>query len=237
MGIVASLRRNPLYRQYRERGFCVLRDVLPIADIDELAQLARSTVPEYRGELLRQSGHPEVNEFFPGTRLIRNSPFNLQLGLAKELRPLCEALRRVISAPVLARKLHELDGADHYHINQTLLFYAAQTTNLHLDSWGLDTVPHGGAHTLWIPLQDLDARSGVPAVVPWPLRKLVTEAELGLPPNMPHEERYDQYHRALAAKVMADAPDVATALVRRGDLLVWSSLTPHFTLPSQPFPV
>jgi hypothetical protein len=53
----------------------------------------------------------------------------------------------------------------------------------------------------------------------------------------PNSERYDRYHTALAAKVLNDSPNVATALVRRGDLLVWSSLTPHFTLPSLPFPV
>lgn len=194
-------------------------------------------MPVHEGECLRQSGRAEVNDFFPGTTLIRNPPLNLHLALSKELHPLSQALQQLVTSPTLAGRLRELDGASHYHINQTLLFFAAQTTGFHLDSWGIDTVPHGGAHTLWIPLQDLDFRSGVPAVIPWPIGKLVTEADLGLKAEGPNNERYDRYHAALAVKVLNDSPNVATALVRRGDLIVWSSLTPHFTLPSLPFPV
>ena len=42
----------------------------------------------------------------------------------------------------------KLDGAEHYTIPQTLLFFAAQTTGLHLDSWALDTAPVISPHTL-----------------------------------------------------------------------------------------
>src|SRR5262249_10762556 len=198
--------------------------------------LAREMMPAYEGEHFRQSGRAEVNDFFPGTRLIRNSPFNLHLPLVSELAPLTKALQGVITAPALAARLNELDGADHYHINQTLLFFAAQTTGLHVDSWALDTVPHGFAPTLWIPLQDMDSRLGLPGIVAWRLGRLVSEAELGLPSDAPHDERYEPYHRALSAKVLADRPEIAIALVRRGDVVVWSSLTPHFTLPAQHFP-
>jgi hypothetical protein len=193
-------------------------------------------MPAYQGEHLRQSGRAEVNDFFPGMQLIRNPPFNLHLPLSSELRPLSVALQELITSPALAGRLRELDGAEHYHINQTLLFFAAQTTGLHLDSWALDTVPQGGAHTLWIPLQDLDFRSGVPAIIPWPVGKLMTEAEFGLSADRPYGERYARYHQALSAKLLERGPEVATALVRRGDVMIWSSLTPHFTMPSQPFP-
>jgi hypothetical protein len=73
-------------------------------------------------------------------------------------------------------------------------------------------------------------------VLPWPQGKLVTERELGLSSDGDHEDRYARYHQALSAKLLEDGPEIVTALVRRGDLMVWSSLTPHFTLPSQPFP-
>jgi hypothetical protein len=222
--------------QYRRRGFHVFRDVLPVAQVDELATLARGMMPAYPGECLRHSGRAETNDFFPGTSLIRNSPLDLHLPLSSDLRPLSAALQALCTSPALADRLRQLDGARHYHITESLLFFAAQTTTLHLDSWGLDTVPHGGAHTLWIPLQDLDVRSGVPAVIPWPVGKVITEAELGLSSARPQGERYRAYHCALAARLLERGPEVATALARRGDLMVWSSLTPHFTLPAQPFP-
>lgn len=233
MNMLQTLRAR---RHYRERGYHVFRGVFPGDEINAVAALARQ-LPVHAGKLHRQDGTFAANDFFPGTKLIRNPPLNLHLALSDELRPLSEALQQLVTSPALARRLRDLDGASHYHINQTLLFFAAQTTGFHLDSWAIDTVPHGGAHTLWIPLQDLDFRSGVPAVIPWPVGKFVTEAELGLRPEGPNDERYDRYHTALAAKVLNDSPNVATALVRRGDLIVWSSLTPHFTLPSLPFPV
>jgi hypothetical protein len=66
--------------------------------------------------------------------------------------------------------------------------------------------------------------------------KLLSEQELGLSSDPSHADRYARYHEALSAKLLKDGPEITTALVRRGDLMVWSSLTPHFTLPSQPFP-
>lgn len=236
MGIIDRLKGTTPRQLYQRRGFHVFRGVFPLNQVDKLAGLARSTMPTYEGAHLRQSGHAEVNDFFPDTRLIRNPPFNLHLPLSSDLRLLSEELRALITSSALADRLSELDGVEHYHINQTLLFFAVQTTGLHLDSWALDTVPHGGAHTLWIPLQDIDFRSGVPAVIPWPVGKVVTEAHLGLSPEGPNHERYERYHEALSAKLLDRSPDIATALVRRGDVMVWSSLTPHFTFPSLPFP-
>ena len=230
------LRKSPVRAHYLEQGYCVLRGVLPRADVETLADRARTLLPSYDGEFLRQSGRREANDFFPGTRLIRNSPANLHLGLTPDLQPVCDAQRTIVTAPALADGLRELDDARHYHINQTLLFFAAQTTALHIDSWALDTVPRGAAHTLWIPLQELDQRSGIPAIVPWPVGKVVTEQELGLDTGAPHGERYERYHHALSDRLLDGSPDLVAALAQPSDVVVWSCLTPHLTLPAQPFP-
>ena len=149
------------------------------------------------------------------------------------MEPLESALTAVVTSSQLAAALRKLDGADHYNIHQTLLFFAAQMTELHVDSWGLDTAPHGFAHTLWIPLQDMTPELGLPSVIPWPRGKVVTEADLGLPSSGSYADRYERYHRALSAMLMATSPEATTAVVRRGDLMVWTSLTPHFTLPAR----
>jgi hypothetical protein len=223
-------------RRYRARGYDVFKGVLPVGLVDKVAGLARTTLVASKGKHLRQSGRAEVNEFFPGTPLIRNSPSNLHLPLSPDLHAITAAVQELITTSALAERLSELDGATHYHINQTLLFSAAQTTAPHVDSWAIDTVPHGGAHTLWIPLQDMEHQSGIPAVIPWPVGKLISEQEFGLSVDAPHADRYERYQAALAAAISAGTPEVVTALARRGDVLVWSSLTPHFTLPSRPFP-
>jgi hypothetical protein len=236
MGIIERLKGTTPRQRYQRSGFYVFRSVFPVGEVDKLAALARTTMPTYEGAHHRQSGHAEVNDFFPGTKLIRNPPFNLHLPLSSDLRPLSEAIGALITSSALADRLSELDGAERYHINQTLLFFAVQTTGLHIDSWALDTVPHGGAHTLWIPLQDIDFRSGVPAVIPWPVGKVVTEAQLGLPSEGANHERYERYHQALSAKLLKEGPRIVSVLVRRGDAMIWSSLTPHFTMPSASFP-
>ena len=228
---------NRARRHYRRRGYQVFRGALPINLVDELARSVREQALPHKGPLLRQDGRITPHDFFPGTSLVRNPLANAHLPLCKEMQALEAALTAVVTSPVLADRLRMLDGAEHYNIHQTLLFFAAQSTELHVDSWALDTAPHGYAHTVWVPLQDLGPRSGLPSVIPWPVGRVVTEADLGLPGTGSAAERYERYHQALSAKLMADSPEMVTAAVRRGDCIVWSSLTPHLTLPAFAFPV
>ena len=223
-------------RQYQEFGYKVLRGVLPKDVVDALAETVRRLVVPHQGALLRQDGRMAPHDFFPGTTLIRNPLANAHLPMSQAMEPLESTLAEVVTAPQLAEALRKLDAANHYNIHQTLLFFAAQTTELHIDSWGFDTSPHGFAHTLWIPLQDMTPGSGLPSVIPWPRGKVVTEADLGLPSNGSTAERYERYHRALTERLMADSPEVTTAVVHRGDLIIWTSLTPHLTLPARHYP-
>ncbi|SEP41438.1 Phytanoyl-CoA dioxygenase (PhyH) [Rhodospirillales bacterium URHD0017] len=223
-------------RQYQDFGYKVFRGVLPKDRVDALAEIVRNVVVPHQGALLRQDGRMAPHDFFPGTTLIRNPLANAHLPISQAMEPLEAALTAVVTASQVAEALRKLDGADQYSIHQTLLFFAAQTTGLHIDSWGVDTAPHGFAHTLWIPLQDMTPESGLPSVIPWPRGKVLSEADLGLPSSGSNADRYDRYHRALSGRLMAGSPEVATAVVRRGDMIVWTSLTPHFTLPARNFP-
>jgi len=237
MGIIKRLMGNSVRRHYRARGYQVFRGAFPKDQISAIGDMVHRLIPGYSGELRRQDGRFATNDFFPGTTLVRNAPLHGHVSLGTGLEPLSHALCALVTSPALADRLQALDMASHYTVHQTLLFLAAQSTDFHLDSWSLDTAPRGFSHTVWIPLQDLDFRSGVPSLVPWPHGKVVTEAELGLPDDGgSRDERYHRYHRALYDKLMSASPEVVTPLLRRGDFVVWSSLTPHFTLPSYPFP-
>ncbi len=234
--------------QYDERGYRVFRKAFPPTDVGALHDTAHDLVTPYRGKILRQNGKVEFNEYFPEesyrhwgtdhgryTVLVANPLLNAHISLPEGLEPLSAALRALVTSAPLYYRLAELDGAEHYTIHQTILFFAAQTTAFHLDSWTLDTAPHGSAHTVWIPLQDMGHESGMPCVVPWPRTKMVTEQELGLATaDVSFGERYDHYQRALAERVLESSPDIATSFMRKGDFMVWSSLTPHCTVPSRP---
>src|SRR5262245_19152991 len=225
-------------QQYRARGYHLFRRAFAADEIGAIADMIRRLVPLHTGELRRQDGAFAANQFFPGTTLVSNNLLHPHLSLPGELAPLSAALRALITSSALGERLRSLDGERHYTIHQSLLFFAAQTTELHLDSWSVDTSPLGHSHTVWIPLQDLDHRSGIPCVVPWPAGKVVTEQDLGLAreDTMSRDDRYERYHQALRAKLMGGSPEIATSLMRKGDFMVWSSLTPHLTLPAQSFP-
>jgi hypothetical protein len=223
--------------QYRTEGYQLFRSALPVDRVSALADTAYDLITPYRGEIRRQDGSLAVNEFHPATTLVKNSVLNAHFSLPDDLKPLSAALRALITSPEMYEKLNRLDGAAHYTIHQTILFVTAQTTVPHLDSWSMDTAPHGFAHTVWIPLEDVDYLSGLPAVVPWPVAKFVSEAELGLADgSFSFRERHDRYCEALLERLRRTSADVRTSFMRRGDILVWSSLTPHFSLPSSPFP-
>jgi len=224
-------------RHYRRRGYQVFRGVFPVSEIETIAQLIREQIPSCSGELRRQDGRFAANDFYPGTRLVRNSLLHPHVSLPAPLDELRDRLCRLVTSPSLGHRLRELDGVSHYIVHQTLLFLATQTTELHLDSWSVDTAPLGHSHTVWMPLQDLDHRSGVPSVIPWPRGRAVTEQELGLQTVGSRDERYERYHTALRAKLLSGSPEAITPLLRRGDLVVWASLTPHFTLPAHASPV
>lgn len=223
---------------YRENGYRHLRGVLSVDQVTEFADLAYKMITPYRDEILRQDGRYAFNDFFPSSTLVRNSVSNAHLRLPPELKPVSTSLRALLTSSGIYNALHELDGAEHYTIYQTIIFFAAQSTIPHLDSFSSDTAPHGYAHTMWIPLEDMDYLSGVPAVVPWPIGKLLTESELGLPddPNLSFRERHDRYCLALSTRLQEEGMDIRTAFMRKGDVLVWGSLTPHFSFPSNPAP-
>ena len=223
-------------RGYRKRGYHVFRNAFDPNDIGSFANRVRTILPAYNGLIWRQSGDVEFNEFFYGTSLVKNSILNMHIVAPPGLESLSLELRKLITSQALGDRLKSLDGEDHYTIHQTILFLTAPTTDLHLDSWSLDTVPHGGAHTIWIPLQDMNPLSGVPSVVPWPKDMLLTEADLGLSGTGSSTERYDRYQCSLASTILQKSPEAITPLMRAGDFIVWSSLTPHFTLPSRPWP-
>jgi hypothetical protein len=222
--------------QYQRRGYHLFRAAFPREQVGTLADLVRSSIPSYKGTIRRSNGELEINDFYPGTPHIRNSPLNLHFSAPEGLGAISDSLRALVTSPGLAELLQKLDAADHYTIHQTILFITTPTTELHIDSFSLDTAPRGFAHTVWIPLQDMDISSGVPCVVPWPQAKLITEAELGLAGDGTASERYEPYQLALAKKIYDARSEAVMPLMRAGDFVVWSPLTPHFTAPSRPWP-
>ena len=110
----------PESRHYRRRGYQVFRKAFATNQISAIADMARRLIPACTGKLRRQDGNFATNEFFPGTRLVRNSPLHPNLPLPDDLEPLSSALHALVTSPALADRLALLDGANHYIIHQTI---------------------------------------------------------------------------------------------------------------------
>ena len=225
-----------LSQSYRQRGYHVFRNALPVEAVDALANLVHSHIRHQQEPLLRHDGSFSAHTYVDGTSLIRNSLMDSHLPFKDVMRPVETALASLITSPALAKHLRQLDGAAHYTIHQTIFFFIAQATDLHFDGWGFDTSIRGHAHTLWIPLQDMDHRSGLPSVIPWEQGKVLSAADLGVSFENGPEGRYERYHDAFIARVMRDSPELTTCMLRKGDFMVWSSTTPHLSLPARSWP-
>jgi hypothetical protein len=119
-----------------------------------------------------------------------NAVSNAHLGVPEELAPVLDAMVQLVTSETLWRCLHALDDAEHYTLHQFLLFLTSPSTELHIDSWAVDSFPLGYAHSVWILLQAMERISGTPSV-------------------MPAGALADRYHAALEAKI-ATSPDVVT---------------------------
>ena len=86
--------KSKISRHYRDRGYQLFRGVFPRQEVETIAQAAR-LVSHFEDRLRRQNGQFEVNEFFPNTRLVRNTLLHPHLGLPEPLTPLSSALERL----------------------------------------------------------------------------------------------------------------------------------------------
>lgn len=209
------LRRLRLpWRRYDRNGYAIVRGGLDRAAVQRLGALVRERLPTYGGEIARG---------------VNGSPMNMHIAAPADLAEVRDALQAVIFSDAMFRTLRGLDGERHYTIHQTLIFLASPACDLHIDGWGVDTVPRGFAHTAWIPLEDLQPEAGLPACVPWRRGRVFSNgaARGGVLPG--HGEDYVHFHDALIEQ-LGDRPTV-TAPLRAGDVFAWASLTPHKSPP------
>jgi phytanoyl-CoA hydroxylase len=190
---------------YDRDGYFVVEDAFRGAEVDRLAA-AIDPIEARREEWLREHG---------GTFLIARADeitFSTHLVLESDL------LRRTVGSPPLTDLCVDLVGPD-----VRLYWDQAVYKKAHTDSpfpWHQDNgyafVEPQQYLTCWIALTDADEDNGCPWVVPG-LHRYGTLA-----------------HRAtdVGLVCLEDPPDAVPVPVRRGGIVVFSSLTPHCTGPN-----
>jgi ectoine hydroxylase-related dioxygenase (phytanoyl-CoA dioxygenase family) len=173
-----------------------------------------------------------------GKKLILNGILNPHR--QRETTAVAQAIRELICTDGLADLLQSVDGASSHTIHQTLIFFTSPGTELHCDGWGLDSYPFGYSHTLWIPLEPVRLVNGPLAIVPWTVGRFLSPQELGFGDDFLERKDkdrgegrtdYHEYFRRLDAHIRLHHPDTVVPQLDPGDFVMFSSLTPHRTMP------
>jgi hypothetical protein len=234
----AEIGRTGARSFYCANGFVVFRSAMPAAPLDALVETIRTDLDAFAGELPRHYGDPVPHARAADGR-VTNAIAHPHLVTAPELRRFRQAIRDVYCHAAIAGCLGELDGRRSYAMQGGLLFSISPLTPVHDDSWSCNTFPHGGAFTVWIPLEDVDQFSGPPFVVRWPLDRFMKAGDLGI--EFPPEDTpgwsglaQEQYRQALHVKVKREGMAMIVPTLRRGDVMIWGSLIPYGSLPGNP---
>ena len=221
---------------YDRNGYYVFRGALSAPAIAELhAYLEREVYPD-QTPLLRHPAvklEPHARATAPdGTEFVANGLYNPHLEARSAA--LGEILLKLVCTNETGDLLQVLDD-DHQHtLHQIIMFFTPPRTEAHADGWAIDTMKPGDLCTLWIPLQTITLYNSPVCVYPWERGRLLTPALLGVEnlDSYPSSEAYGVYHDALCDYLDKQEMSVAVPLLKPGDLIVFSSTTPHATMPA-----
>lgn len=219
---------------YAENGYAIFSDLIPHVTIDRLLQRVEAELVPFRGTLPRHYGSQARNKLSENG-LILNSVRNPHLIRRNRLPGFVDALRAIIFHPNLAGALETLNGDAVHVLAQTMLFSVCPETSVHIDSFGLETWPKGHAYTCWIALEDIRPEAGPPFVYPRQTDALVMEFPRSHPvwrDRNPSAAAENVFRAALGPRLAARNATRYTPDLKKGDAIVWSTLTPHGSNPA-----
>ena len=219
---------------YEQMGYTVVRRLAPPDAVDRVhAALAQEVYPSTGVFLRHPSVTREVNAWMTlgnGTRVVKNALFNPHL--QSEAGSTGEAILELICTDQFADRLAAIDGDDKHTITQIILFFMSPGTDMHIDGWSMDTERPGGTFTAWIALESVNADNGPVGVFPWERSGFVAPSSLGVAADVDDlRQAYATYSDGLARKIRDRKIDCIVPMLDAGDAVVFSSITPHVSMP------
>jgi hypothetical protein len=221
---------------YAQNGYCVLRGVIRAEAVAAVHNALAHEVYANPAPLKRHLSLTKDPHAYLATADGRTTVANALLD--PHMQTETPALRRVlidlICTTAVADGLASIDDAraNAYVVRQIILFFVSPGTDIHIDGWGGDTVPPGGQTTLWIPLEPVTPENGPVGIFPWPKGQFLSDKDLGIDISSgTSSEIYHRYHDALKTAIRERGILCAVPQLVVGDVLAFSSLTPHMSLP------
>lgn len=198
--------------------FKVYSEQIPPDLIDSLLkcheEFKTSPIAFFRAQGTTHFEKPALNEYGNQINSIHNPHL---LGFNKKFSSLIES---IITHPNISNCLSDFTGSKSHVWYQSMFFDKSTGTKLHQDTWYLDTIPNGKLVGVWIALENIEYSAGPFCLYTNTDAKKVTPDDFDFD-NIEEDAAFkDQYPQAKRYDFTA----------RKGDILIWDSLTIHGAL-------
>ena len=198
--------------------FKVYQNQIPKKIIDELLvchkNFKKSSLAFFRAQGTTHFEKPIINEYGNQVNSIHNPHL---LGFNRSFSLLIES---IVTHPNISNCLTDFTGSEKHIWYQSMLFDKSTGTKLHQDSWYLDTIPNGKLVGVWIALEDIEYSAGPFCLYTNSDTKKVT----------PEDYDFDNIEDDIAFKNEYPTSKRFDFTARKGDILIWDSLTIHGAL-------
>ena len=199
-------------------GYTVFKNAIPHHVIDRCLRAQRGARHNplliFRGQGVVGYERARWNAQSQMIRSIQNPHL---LGLAPYLS---NSIQELVFSTYIADALSESSENDRWVNWQTMLFDRSVGTDIHLDTWFLDTNPKGFLIGLWIALEDINADSGPFVVYPGSHKLQVSR-------RLKNLSDLNRKRNQLLGALEANGVKPVQLLLKKGDLVLWNSLLAH----------
>lgn len=207
---------------FQENGYVVHPGLLDPELCARAIRCFEREVKPYGGCMYRQASANPERHVFNATGSVMNSLLNPLSVDGRRFPGFRSISETILAGNELFQAVEELYSEPAVLV-QSMYFEGNPGTWPHQDSYYLDADTPGMLTGAWIALEDIDAQAGRFYILPGSHRANVASNAGNLSIGVNH----DRYKRIIHDLVESRRSDIAAPILRRGDVLLWSSRTVH----------
>ena len=210
---------------YLRNGYVVVNGCISLEDCDLITDCWQNEIKKYRGYLVRQSNSIPQKNIFNSRNWIMNSLQNIQTLSQKKLPKLRNLYdEKIVDNVLISKMINAFLNTSRSRIVQSMYFEGNTNTEPHQDSYYLDDEEIGRMAACWIALEDIDWNAG----------------RFYVCPGSHLDDAFNTNKKEYLSKEINFVEKIKTTLknyeirapfLKKGDILVWNSLTIHGSLP------
>jgi phytanoyl-CoA hydroxylase len=216
--------RAAFKRYFDEEGFIVVRNALPASLCEAAKQAFLAEVwPDKRHLFLRHASGAYERHVYTDAGFMKYPIMNIQDVSGQRYPRFRNLGLQLLTQDAIRRAMENLFGEPGQLIH-SMYFDGNQVTWAHRDGHYIDSKTPGSMVGVWVAAEDIHPDAGRFYVLPRSHRMAV--------PGEHDDPNREAYKAAMAAFVRNGPLDCVSPILKQGDMLLWSSLTIHGSLPT-----